>query len=178
MDFARHNLPNRGSVDLRIVVEHTLALLKTLATNSGVKLSFTPIGQPPFTAFIDESQIQQVLTNLIVNAIQAMPGGGEIKIELAKFRESAMVAGGFGSAVVVTITDQGTGMDDSTLDQIFEPFFTTKEIGKGTGLGLSIAHGIVEEHGGQIDVESKLGVGTIFRVVLPKTNKDGLARKS
>jgi signal transduction histidine kinase len=167
LDFARHNPPKRASVDLRILVERTTGLLKTLAARSGVALEPKTVGDPPFTGFVDESQIQQVLTNLIVNAIQAMPEGGNVQIELEN-TDQANDAGVKTGFVQVTVRDQGVGMDDLTREQIFEPFYTTKEIGQGTGLGLSIAHGIVEEHGGQIIVDSEAGVGTTFRVLLPK----------
>ena len=167
MDFARHNLPNRNSVDLRVVVDHTVELLKTLAAKSNVKIEAKSIGDPPFTANVDSSQIQQVLTNLIVNSIQAMPSGGRIEVSIQNIeiqRDEKAVA-----KVEVEITDSGIGMDETTLKHIFDPFFTTKQTGEGTGLGLSIAHGIIEEHGGQIEVKSRPGEGTSFRVLLPKS---------
>lgn len=163
LDFARHNPPKRASVDLRIVLERTVALLETLTEKNKVSIKHSFEGDPPFTAFVDEAQIQQVLTNLIVNAMQAMPNGGKIDIRLANLEVDAE------AFVQIKIQDQGTGMEDATVNQIFEPFFTTKEVGQGTGLGLSIAHGMIEEHGGTIEVESEPGVGSTFRVLLPKS---------
>ena len=167
MDFARRNPPNRTSVDLRVIVNHTVELLKTLAAKSNVEIEIKSIGDPPFTANVDSSQIQQVLTNLIINSIQAMPNGGKIKVLIENI--VAQGDGEEGSYVEAKIIDSGGGMDDTTVNHIFDPFFTTKETGEGTGLGLSIAHGIVEEHGGQVHVNSKLGEGTTFRLLLPKT---------
>ena len=166
MDFARHNPPNRTSVDLRVVVDHTAELLKTLAAKNGVEIQINPVGDPPFTANVDASQIQQVLTNLIVNAIQAMPNGG--KIEILIENTEAQHDDKTCAYVEVKIIDSGSGIDEATLNNVFDPFFTTKETGEGTGLGLSIAHGIVEEHDGLIEVDSELGKGTTFRVLLPK----------
>ena len=175
MDFARHNSPNRTSVDLRVVVDHTVELLKTLGEKSSVELETNYLGDPPFTANVDSSQIQQVLTNLIVNSIQAMPGGGKIEISIQNVISQHDVDnandasdGKSDAYVEVKIIDGGSGMDEATMKHIFDPFFTTKETGEGTGLGLSIAHGIVEEHGGEIEVDSKPGEGTTFRVLLPK----------
>lgn len=96
--------------------------------------------------------------NILSNAGQAIEGEGEITIE----------TGTVGSdKVFVIIRDSGKGMAQSTIDQIFDPFFTTKSLGKGTGLGLSISYGIVEKHGGEIQVESELGKGTQFKIILP-----------
>jgi len=167
MDFARHNPPKRTATDLRVVVERTIELLRTLASKNNHSIEFTSVGDPPFTAFIDESQIQQVLTNLIVNATQAMPDGGKVELQIAN--KNRDLDGVSVECVEVLIVDQGGGIEESMRDNIFEPFFTTKEIGQGTGLGLSIAHGIVEEHAGTIEFESQLGVGTTFRLLLPKT---------
>ncbi|MGI9504701.1 MAG: sensor histidine kinase, partial [Geminicoccaceae bacterium] len=115
----------------------------------------------PFTAYVDESQIQQVLTNIIVNATQAQTDGGQIDIRLENVNENQFVQ--------IEIKDDGPGMDRETLNHVFEPFYTTKDVGEGTGLGMSIAYGIITEHGGQISVESQPGSGTIFRILLPKS---------
>jgi len=103
------------------------------------------------------SQINQVFLNLLVNAAQAIPEKGEITLR----------TGQVGDDVFVAIADTGTGISAETLPRLFEPFFTTKPVGKGTGLGLSIAYGIVQKHGGRIEVESKVGRGTVFTVWLP-----------
>jgi signal transduction histidine kinase len=99
----------------------------------------------------------QVLINILLNAKDASAKGAVVAIE-------AHAAGG---EVVVRIRDRGTGIAPEHLAKVFDPFFTTKDVDKGTGLGLAISHGIVERHNGRIEVESELGVGTTFRVVLP-----------
>ncbi len=109
----------------------------------------------------DQSQITQVLMNIIVNAIQAMPNGGTLTIRTL-LRDSH---------ICIVISDTGTGMSEEVKKQIFIPFFTTKEVGKGTGLGLSVALGIIESHGGRIEVESEEGKGSVFYVKLPLKNE-------
>lgn len=120
----------------------------------------------------DSDQIAQVIMNLVVNARDAMPGGGQLTIESATAvledracRELGLQAGPY---VMLTITDTGRGMDEQTKRHAFEPFFTTKELGKGTGLGLSTVYGIIKQHGGAISVESKPGRGSTFTVYLPR----------
>lgn len=120
----------------------------------------------------DPTQLQQVVLNIVVNARDAMPEGGRLLIETAAVDkapdpapDSAAPAHGW---VRVSISDSGTGMDDATLQHMFEPFFTTKESGKGTGLGLAAVQGIIQRSGGRIDVQSRLGVGTTFRIYLPQ----------
>jgi signal transduction histidine kinase len=103
------------------------------------------------------SQLQQVFTNLIVNALQAMPEEGTLSIETSFDEDHAYLL----------VQDTGTGMTQKTLKQIFLPFFTTKDIKQGTGLGLSVVHGIVKSHGGSIDVESSIGHGACFRIKFP-----------
>jgi two-component system NtrC family sensor kinase len=104
-------------------------------------------------------QLQQVFMNLIINAHHAMPEGGQLVIR------TGTVPGG---RVFIEMEDSGVGIPPEDLDRIFDPFFTTKEEGKGTGLGLSVSRNIVQNHGGVIGVQSTLGIGTIFRIVLPE----------
>ena len=105
----------------------------------------------------DMNQLQQVLLNLSLNACEAMPDGGTLTI-------STRARNG---QVLVTLADTGCGVKKEHLDQIFEPFFSTKPIGKGTGLGLSVSYGIVQQHGGDLFVESEPGAGATFTIVLP-----------
>ena len=122
----------------------------------------------------DPGQIEQVIMNLAVNARDAMPNGGKLIVEtkgvhLEAGQVAALPAGRY---VQVAVYDTGHGMSAEIASRIFEPFFTTKEVGKGTGLGLSTALGIVEQSGGTLRVESKVGVGTTFRAYLPVTTEE------
>ena len=127
-------------------------------------------------AEVDQSQIEQLLLNLYVNAWQAMPGGGDLYIEtenvLLTEKEVQPHNVKAGRYVKVTVMDTGVGMDEQTRQRVFEPFFTTKEMGRGTGLGLASAYGIIKNHGGIIDVESEKGVGTSFHIYLPVSDKE------
>lgn len=124
---------------------------------------------------IDQSQIDQVLLNIFVNAWHAMPGGGDLFLKTENVDIDTSVIRPYriepGPYVRVSITDTGIGMDLPTLQRIFEPFFTTKEMGRGTGLGLASAYGIVKNHGGFIDVDSLPGKGTTFYIYLPASEK-------
>lgn len=127
--------------------------------------------------FADAGQMEQVIMNLVINARDAMPKGGKVCIATEDVKVEAAQADKFkfpmrpGSYVRLSVSDTGTGMSEGILSNIFEPFFTTKEPGKGTGLGLATVYGIVKQSEGFIDVESRLGEGTTFRIYLPKTEK-------
>jgi CheY-like chemotaxis protein len=120
----------------------------------------------------DPNQLEQVVMNLVINARDAMPRGGRLVIEtgpleVAEAGASAWPGLSPGPFAMVTISDTGVWMDEATRSRLFEPFFTTKALGYGTGLGLSMVYGIVQQSGGAVSVESTLGCGTTFRVVLP-----------
>lgn len=131
----------------------------------------------------DGSQLEQVLLNLCLNARDAMPMGGELTIEtgiqqVADGDEAGMPGLKAGDYVMLAVSDTGTGMDASVACQVFEPFFTTKAVGKGTGLGLATVHGIIKQHGGEIAVYSELGIGTTFRLYLPRVNSAPVLREA
>ncbi|MET0342626.1 MAG: ATP-binding protein [Polyangiales bacterium] len=156
LDFARRRPPRLEPLELGALARETLALVSVLAARHRVTLQHE--ASAPAAVHADPAQLQQVITNLVVNAVQSMPEGGIVRVE----------TGGSGDAhAFLRVVDRGTGIDDDALPRIFEPFYTTKEVGQGTGLGLAVAHGIIEEHGGHIDVTSTLGVGSTFTVHLP-----------
>jgi len=125
---------------------------------------------------VDQGQIQQVLVNLLVNACQAMPGGGDVYLKTETVVLKEIDAKPYqldpGNYVKLAITDTGVGMGEATRQRIFDPFFTTKEMGRGTGLGLASAYGIVKNHGGAITVHSDIGKGSTFAVYLPAADRD------
>jgi len=136
---------------------------------------FEKYGESIRTVEVDRGQIEQVLLNILVNAWQAMPGGGSLYLETANviFEKAEADQHGLksGRYVKVSITDTGVGMDEKTRQRIFDPFFTTKEMGRGTGLGLASAYGIIKGHGGIITVYSEKGHGTTFNIYLPVSSK-------
>jgi CheY-like chemotaxis protein len=122
--------------------------------------------------FADPGQLEQVVMNLAVNARDAMPRGGVLTLETSVLDTPQ------GARIRLSVIDTGTGMDEATRARIFEPFFTTKERDRGTGLGLSTVLGIVEQSGGSIDVESRIGRGTRFEILLPRTEATPIRRSS
>ncbi len=124
----------------------------------------------------DIGQIEQILMNLLVNAADAMPAGGDIFLRTINIPHGDMKGKLYnpkpGDYVLLTVTDTGIGMDPKTVQHIFEPFFTTKELGRGTGLGLASVYGIVKGHGGYVDVESEKGRGTTFKIYLPASKEE------
>lgn len=171
LEFARKRAPDPSPQDMRWVAESTLHMMAPLARRHGVR--FAVVGEPgPVRALVDLVQIQQVLTNLALNAIQAMPRGGALELEIARVeRDPPPDPGGDARRwVAVAVRDQGEGIAPEHLDRVFDPFFTTKPVGEGTGLGLSVAWGIVHEHHGWIAVESQPGRGATFTVFLPEAS--------
>jgi two-component system NtrC family sensor kinase len=167
LDFSRRRGPRLGPGDLRPIAARTVELLATLARKRSVTLELEDTAAP-VTAQIDEAQVQQVLANLVVNGLQAMPHGGRLALRLGQRRAAPPpdIGGPPADYVTVTVEDEGTGIAPELLPRIFEPFFTTKEVGEGTGLGLSVAYGIVQEHGGWIEVDSRPGEGSRFTIFL------------
>ena len=182
MDFARRGNSRRHPTRISHVIEQTVTLMRPLAEKRRVAITWEPATED-VTAEIDAGQIQQVLTNLIVNAMGAIEGSGTItirsesrqairpRIRLDKNLEIDEASRELPKlplrAVCIMVSDDGHGIDAAHLESIFEPFFTTKDVGEGTGLGLSIAHGIIEDHEGWIEVSSTIGRGTAFEVYLP-----------
>ncbi|MEO6950862.1 MAG: HAMP domain-containing sensor histidine kinase [Polyangia bacterium] len=172
LDFARPGRARRARVQLEALAAQTERLLRPLAQKRGVVI--TLVQSAATSADLDEGQIQQALTNLIVNAIQATATGGRVVITLSEV--TAFPPRDVGSDAIlcarIDVTDSGHGMSPDTLSHIFEPFFTTKDVGEGTGLGLSVTYGIVREHGGWIDVTSEPGRGSTFSLLLPVTSSE------
>jgi signal transduction histidine kinase len=169
LDFARRRGVQKAAYDLRQLVAQTVSMLQNLAGKRGVALVVEPASAPAF-AQVDASQMQQVLTNVVVNAIQSMPTGGTVTLSLRP--SSAQAPPGAESAAgerwEIAVKDEGEGIAPEVLPRVFEPFFTTKAVGEATGLGLSVAYGIVQEHGGFITVESEPGKGSRFAIHLPR----------
>jgi signal transduction histidine kinase len=179
LDFARRRTPQRVSIDLHQIAIQTAQLLDSLAQKRNVQIEVID-NNNPVTAFVDVGQLQQVLTNLIVNAIQSINDGGRVQIRMG-YRFARPPEGHAGEADqydFIDIEDDGEGIADEHLDHIFEPFFTTKEVGEGTGLGLSLSYGIIDEHGGWIAASSQVNKGTCFTVYLPREERKECSEKS
>jgi two-component system, NtrC family, sensor kinase len=170
LDFGRRGRVHKEAVDLRELAERTVQLLDPLAKRQNITLELRS-GDSEVLAEIDGPQIQQVLSNLIENAFHAMPKGGTVavRIEAGPFQSAGEARTPENEFARFAVEDQGIGILPEHLEHIFDPFFTTKEVGKGTGLGLSIAHGIVQDHGGWIEVTSTPNVGSKFLIYLRRT---------
>ena len=156
LDFARRPGGKPQLQQLAPLAAGIVRMLEPTARGARVELAFTADEDLP-QVVVDRNQLEQVLLNLTMNAIQAQPDGGQVRIRVGRQEED----------LVITVADDGEGIEPEHLSRIFEPFFTTKSAGKGTGLGLSIVQGIIEEHGGAISAASEPGRGTEFTVVLP-----------
>jgi len=137
-------------------VHDILDVMQEKIGRRGIKVE-TVLESGVHKVWADRDQMGQVVLNLVMNAIQAMPNGGTLRVSL----ESK------GSQVTLSVTDTGCGIPKENILKLFTPFFTTKEVGEGTGLGLTVTHGIIQEHDGTIFVKSELGKGATFTIVLP-----------
>jgi PAS domain S-box-containing protein len=169
--FSRKQVIVPRAVDLNALVENARnSLLRLIGED--IELAFVP-GAGLWRVAFDPSQLEQILVNLIVNARDALPEGGRIVMETANIaldeaasrRHGAVKPGDY---VVLSVSDDGVGMDEETLSHVFEPFFSTKEVGKGTGLGLATVYGAIKQNDGHIEVTSALGRGATFRIFIPR----------
>jgi two-component system NtrC family sensor kinase len=156
LEYAREAPHVQTNVDINELIRHTMRLLGNREAFQGIYL-VDDLAEtlPPVKG--DKNKLEQVLVNLCINACEAMLDGGTLMV-------TTTCEKGY---VFIKVTDTGCGIKRSHLDHIFEPFFTTKPVGKGTGLGLSVTYGIVQQHGGMLEVESDEGKGTTFTVKLP-----------
>jgi len=164
LDFSRQSEPNIRPVKINKVVEAALQLVGHQINLENIKLERKLDDQLPLV-LADFDKIQQVLINIIMNAIQAMPEGGSLTITTS-VADGVEIGEALKKTVRIDITDTGAGISKENLSKLFTPFFTTKEKGKGVGLGLPVVHGIIEQHKGKIEVNSELDVGTTFTIYL------------
>jgi PAS domain S-box-containing protein len=168
--FARRQVLDFKNVSLNAAITDSLKFLgRVIGEHIELKLD---LNADVYTIHADVAQIEQVLTNLCINARDAMPRGGRLVIETKNITLDETYVDNHpdaktGNYVMLAVTDNGEGMDQATRERIFEPFFTTKEFGKGTGLGLAMVYGIIKQHGGLIYVYSEPGLGTSFKIYLP-----------
>lgn len=170
--FSRHQIIQSSVHSLNAIVTNMESMLERVI-GEDIELS-TDLAPDLGLIKGDRSQIEQVIMNLAVNARDAMPGGGKLRFKTRNVKETGKTKSSPGSGTVganyllLEVTDTGMGMDTETLERIFDPFFTTKEKGRGTGLGLSTVYGIIEQAGGRIRADSKVGKGTTFYIYLPQ----------
>jgi signal transduction histidine kinase len=166
LDFSRGGESERSLLNLPSVVRHTVEMLSTLAEKRKVTIR-VEMSPEPISVSADQAKIQQALMNLVMNGIQSMPEGGQLRIRVERAgKGSPSRHGGAEQYVSIAVEDEGEGISADDLPHVFEPFFTTKDIGEGTGLGLAVAFGIVREHGGSIEVQSTPGRGSRFVIYL------------
>ena len=164
--FGRRQILKSEVLDVNDVLTRTEKLLRrTLGEDVDVRLDLAP---GPVLILADQSQMEQVIVNLSINARDAMPYGGTLDIRTRHKRNAAGIEG-----VTMSFQDTGQGMDDATKQRIFEPFFTTKAVGKGSGLGLAVVYGILKQSGGEIEVQSSPGAGSTFTLFMPLTQGTG-----
>jgi two-component system NtrC family sensor kinase len=159
LDFSRQTVSRMESSDLNTLVSEVVSLVKTQARVNSIGIEEKYAENLP-SIVVDRAQLREVLLNISLNALDAMPDGGRLTMS------TRMIDRGIPRACI-TIGDTGVGIPEENMSKLFDPFFTTKQKGMGTGLGLAVSYGIVQAHGGTIEVESTVGKGTVFRVFLP-----------
>jgi len=171
LDFAREKVPVKGFFNLNQVIEDTVRFVERPASLQQIEITSDLDPALP-QVWGDADLIKQVILNLLVNAQQAIEGKGRITVASHPCPATTSDKPGVKSLPMVefAVTDTGCGIPQANLERIFDPFFTSKEVGKGTGLGLSVSYGIVKAHGGKINVESVVGEGTTFHILLPITS--------
>jgi PAS domain S-box-containing protein len=173
LSFARHQMHDPGTLDLNEMLANFDGILEQMAgAGSNVALQLAP---EPLPARLDAAQMELALLNLVRNAADALPGGGEIVIATRATRLSPTGEADTRPAVEVSVADRGTGMAREVALRAAEPFFTTKGHGKGTGLGLSMVSGFAEQSGGRMEIETAPGTGTTIRLVFPRVEDAGPA---
>jgi two-component system NtrC family sensor kinase len=170
LDFAREKQPEKKFNDINLIIENTVRIVERPANLRNIEITMDLDRALPLI-WIDADQITQVIMNMIVNAQHAVEEKGSIAISTRRAAEPRPSTQSVEPMpmVEISIVDTGCGIPEKNLRRIFDPFFTSKDVGKGTGLGLSVSHGIVEAHGGVIEVQSKVGEGSTFSVFLPLT---------
>ncbi|RME51392.1 MAG: response regulator [Caldilineae bacterium] len=174
LDFSRQSVSHKQPLEMVAFLKETLALLKrTLPENIRLSLNVTP-SQEAYTFEGDPAQLQQVLTNLALNARDAMPEGGLLRFSISSCQVESYTPPPLpdmkpGSYIILAVSDTGNGIPPEVLPHVFEPFFTTKEVGQGTGLGLAQVYGIVKQHDGYIQATSREGEGATFTLYFPAT---------
>ena len=178
LDFAREKAQEKKYADINRLIEVTERLIEWPAHLSDIAISMDLDPDLP-PVWVDEDLISQVLLNMLTNAQHAITEKGKITIRSRRCLKASSPEPNAEpvSMMEISIIDTGCGIPEENLQRIFDPFFTTKEVGKGTGLGLSISYGIVTAHGGTIEVESRVGTGTTFRIYLPIEPGSGEAAK-
>jgi len=168
LDFSRRRPLQKEEIRIGDVLDHAVSLMEPILEDKRVAVAVE--GPRAAVLPIDAGKILQVLTNLMMNAVHAMPNGGLITLHVERehVADPKDRHASEGDFVKLTVQDEGVGIPEDRLDEIFTAFFTTKKEGAGTGLGLSVCHGIVREHGGWIEVQSEVGEGTQFTVYLPE----------
>jgi signal transduction histidine kinase len=157
--MARPGKAQQVPVSLKSVIEMTLAFLTEKFSHRGIEIHSEVDSAPNVLG--DPERLQQLFLNLFMNAVDAMPDGGELRVTLKSTADEK---------VQITVADDGQGIPERDLPRIFEPFFTSKEAGTGYGLGLMVANGIVKDHGGTMEVTSEQGSGTEFWILLPRSD--------
>ena len=169
LDFARPPKLSRKMVDLAAVIQRTVQLTQSRIDRQGISLKLD-LPQPGIELSADPQQLQQVMLNLVINAVESQPTGGQIEIRLRESRSPDNVR-----EVEIQVNDRGVGIPADILDRIFDPFFSTKDA--GTGIGLAICQRIIEDHSGTIVPKSRPQGGTTFTIRLPVLHQDSHSTK-